>query len=29
MRGDTAKEVIVQGKGKIDAAAHDAEGMNL
>lgn len=29
MRGETAREVIVQGKGKIDAAAHDAEGMNL
>jgi integrase len=29
MRGETAREVIVHGKGKIDAAAHDAEGMNL
>ena len=29
MRGETAREVIVRGKVKIDAAAHDAEGMNL
>jgi integrase len=29
MRGDTAREVIVSGKGKIDAAAHDSEDMNL
>jgi integrase len=29
MRGETAKEAIVQGKTKIDAAAYDAEGMNL
>lgn len=29
MRGETAREVIVQGKSKIDAAAHDSEGMNL
>jgi hypothetical protein len=29
MRGETAREVIVLGKAKIDAAAHDAEGMNL
>lgn len=29
LRGDTAREVIVGGKAKIDAAAHDAEGMNL
>jgi hypothetical protein len=29
MRGETAKEVIVLGKAKIDVAAHDAEGMNL
>jgi integrase len=29
MRGETAKEVVVRGKVKIDAAAHDAEGMNL
>ncbi len=29
MRGATAREVIVRGKAKIDAAAHDAEGMNL
>jgi hypothetical protein len=29
MRGETAREAIVRGKAKIDAAAHDAEGMNL
>jgi integrase len=29
IRGNTAREVIVRGKAKIDAAAHDAEGMNL
>ncbi len=29
MRGETAREVIVRGKAKIDEAAHDAEGMNL
>ena len=29
MRGETAREVIVQGKVKIDEAAHDAEGLNL
>lgn len=29
MRGESAREAIVQGKAKIDAAAHDAEGMNL
>ncbi|MFM2058249.1 MAG: hypothetical protein RLY71_2634 [Pseudomonadota bacterium] len=29
MRGQTAREVVVRGKLKIDAAAHDAEGMNL
>ena len=29
MRGETAREVIVSGKAKIDAAAHDTEGMNL
>jgi hypothetical protein len=29
MRGETAGEVIVQGKVKIDEAAHDAEDMNL
>jgi len=29
LRGETAREVIVEGKAKIDAAAHDAEGMNL
>ena len=29
MRGETAREVIFLGKAKIDAAAHDAEGMNL
>jgi hypothetical protein len=29
MRGETAREAIVSGKVKIDAAAHDTEGMNL
>ena len=29
MRGETAREVIVSGKARIDAAAHDAESMNL
>lgn len=29
MRGETAREVIIRGKAKIDEAAHDAEGMNL
>jgi hypothetical protein len=29
MRGETAREVIVRGKAKIDEAAHDPEGMNL
>ena len=29
MRGETARVVILEGKSKIDAAAHDAEGMNL
>ena len=29
MRGETAREVIVRGKVKIDEAAHDAEDMNL
>ena len=29
MRGETAREVIVLGKAKIDASAHDAEDMNL
>jgi integrase len=29
LRGETAREAIVWGKAKIDAAAHDAEGMNL
>lgn len=29
MRGATAREVIVRGKAEIDAAAQDAEGMNL
>ena len=29
MRGEAAREVIVQGKVKIDEAAHDAEGLNL
>ena len=29
MRGETARQVIVGGKAKIDEAAHDAEGMNL
>jgi integrase len=29
MRGETGRGVIVGGKVKIDAAAHDAEGMNL
>jgi integrase len=29
MRGETAREAIILGKAKIDAAAHDAEGMNL
>lgn len=29
MRGESAREVIALGKAKIDAAAHDAEGMNL
>jgi integrase len=29
MRGETAREAVVRGKVKIDAAAHDAEGMNL
>jgi integrase len=28
-RGESAREVIAQGKVKIDGAAHDAEGMNL
>ncbi|MBU6260332.1 MAG: tyrosine-type recombinase/integrase [Burkholderiales bacterium] len=28
-RGESAKEVVVLGKAKIDAAAHDAEGINL
>lgn len=29
MRGESAREAIVRGKAKIDAAAHDTEGMNL
>jgi integrase len=29
MRGETARDVIARGKGRIDEAAHDAEGMNL
>jgi len=29
MRGETARAVIVQGKSKIDEAAHDSEAMNL
>jgi hypothetical protein len=29
LRGESAKDVIVQGKVKIDDAAHDAEGLNL
>ncbi len=29
LRGETAREVIIRGKLKIDMAAHDAEGMNL
>ena len=29
MRGETAREVIVRGKARIDAAAHDGEGLNL
>jgi hypothetical protein len=29
MRGETAREVIARGKEKVDAAAHDEEGMNL
>ena len=29
MRGETAREIIVLGKVKIDTAAQDAEGMNL
>jgi hypothetical protein len=28
MRGETAREAIVGGKAKIDAAAHDPEGMD-
>jgi integrase len=29
MRGETAREVIIRGKAKIDEAAHDAEGTDL
>ena len=29
MRGESARQVIVRGKAKIDGAAHDAEGMYL
>jgi hypothetical protein len=29
MRGETVREAIVRGKANIDAAAQDAEGMNL
>jgi integrase len=29
MLGETAREVVIRGKVKIDTAAHDAEGMNL
>ena len=29
LRGETAREVIACGKAKINAAAHDAEGMNM
>ena len=29
LRDESAREVIVAGKAKIDVAAHDAEGMNL
>jgi integrase len=29
LRGETARSVIVHGKAKIDAAAHDAEDLNL
>lgn len=29
MRGDSAREILARGKAKLDAAAHDAEELNL